>query len=113
MLDEADKLLELGFEKPINTVLQYLPTQRRTGLFSATQTKQVAMLVKAGLRNPIMVIVKEKHCLNPKRYFVILFIFLLFFISYTFLVIKLNPYLHLQHYKIIIQYVMLIKNWHF
>ncbi|XP_022165066.1 probable ATP-dependent RNA helicase DDX55 homolog [Myzus persicae] len=66
VLDEADKLLELGFEKPINTVLQYLPTQRRTGLFSATQTKQVAMLVKAGLRNPIMVIVKEKHCLNPK-----------------------------------------------
>jgi len=72
VLDEADKLLELGFEKPINTVLQYLPTQRRTGLFSATQTKQVAMLVKAGLRNPIMVIVKEKHCLNPKRYFIIL-----------------------------------------
>lgn len=68
VLDEADKLLELGFEKPINTVLQYLPTQRRTGLFSATQTKQVAMLVKAGLRNPVMVIVKEKHCLNPKRY---------------------------------------------
>lgn len=67
VLDEADKLLELGFEKSINTVLHYLPTQRRTGLFSATQTKQVAMLVKAGLRNPIMVIVKEKHCLNPKR----------------------------------------------
>ncbi|XP_050442815.1 probable ATP-dependent RNA helicase DDX55 homolog [Adelges cooleyi] len=66
VLDEADKLLELGFEKSINTVLHYLPTQRRTGLFSATQTKQVAMLVKAGLRNPIMVIVKEKHCLNPK-----------------------------------------------
>lgn len=67
VLDEADKLLELGFEKSINTVLHYLPTQRRTGLFSATQTKQVAMLVKAGLRNPIMVIVKEKHCLNPKK----------------------------------------------
>lgn len=72
VLDEADKLLELGFEKSINTVLQYLPTQRRTGLFSATQTKQVAMLVKAGLRNPVMVIVKEKQCLNPKRYFKII-----------------------------------------
>lgn len=70
VLDEADKLLEFGFEKSINTILQYLPTQRRTGLFSATQTKQVAMLVKAGLRNPIMVIVKEKHCLNLKRYFI-------------------------------------------
>lgn len=75
VLDEADKLLELGFEKSINTVLQYLPTQRRTGLFSATQTKQVAMLVKAGLRNPVMVIVKEKHCLNPKRYLKITFQF--------------------------------------
>lgn len=38
VLDEADKLLEFGFEASINTILSYLPKHRRTGLFSATQT---------------------------------------------------------------------------
>lgn len=38
VLDEADRLLEYGFEASINTILSYLPKQRRTGLFSATQT---------------------------------------------------------------------------
>uniref|UniRef100_A0A1B6JTZ4 ATP-dependent RNA helicase n=1 Tax=Homalodisca liturata TaxID=320908 RepID=A0A1B6JTZ4_9HEMI len=60
VLDEADRLLELGFEKSLNTILQYLPRQRRTGLFSATQTKEVESLVRAGLRNPVMITVTEK-----------------------------------------------------
>lgn len=38
VLDEADRLLDMGFEASINTILSYLPKQRRTGLFSATQT---------------------------------------------------------------------------
>lgn len=50
VLDEADRLLDLGFEKTLTTILQYLPRQRRTGLFSATQTKDVVQLVRAGLR---------------------------------------------------------------
>ena len=60
VLDEADRLLELGFEKSLTTILQYLPRQRRTGLFSATQTKDVENLVRAGLRNPVLVSVREK-----------------------------------------------------
>ncbi|XP_067015394.2 ATP-dependent RNA helicase DDX55 [Anabrus simplex] len=60
VLDEADRLLDMGFEKAITTILQYLPRQRRTGLFSATQTKEVQQLVRAGLRNPVVVTVKEK-----------------------------------------------------
>lgn len=60
ILDEADRLLDLGFESCINTILSYLPKQRRTGLFSATQTKEVKDLVRAGLRNPVWVAVKEK-----------------------------------------------------
>lgn len=60
VLDEADRLLEMGFEKSLNTILQYLPRQRRTGLFSATQTKEVEALVRAGLRNPVMITVTEK-----------------------------------------------------
>lgn len=60
VLDEADRLLDLGFKTTINTILSYLPRQRRTGLFSATQTTEVTDLIRAGLRNPVLVSVKEK-----------------------------------------------------
>ena len=38
-----------------------LPKQRRTGLFSATQTNQLDDLLRAGLRNPVRVVVREKE----------------------------------------------------
>ncbi|XP_045152659.1 ATP-dependent RNA helicase DDX55 [Echinops telfairi] len=60
VLDEADRLLDMGFEASINTILELLPKQRRTGLFSATQTQEVESLVRAGLRNPVRISVKEK-----------------------------------------------------
>ncbi|KAK9466958.1 P-loop containing nucleoside triphosphate hydrolase protein [Lipomyces arxii] len=58
VLDEADRLLELGFDKTLNGILMALPKQRRTGLFSATVTDAVGELIRAGLRNPVKVIVK-------------------------------------------------------
>jgi ATP-dependent RNA helicase DDX55/SPB4 len=60
ILDEADRLLSMGFQNSINLIFQILPKQRRTGLFSATQTKDVEDLIRAGLRNPVLVSVKEK-----------------------------------------------------
>uniref|UniRef100_A0A8C2DZE0 ATP-dependent RNA helicase n=1 Tax=Cyprinus carpio TaxID=7962 RepID=A0A8C2DZE0_CYPCA len=60
VLDEADRLLDMGFEVSLNTILGYLPKQRRTGLFSATQTQELEQLVRAGLRNPVRMTVKEK-----------------------------------------------------
>lgn len=60
VLDEADRLLGMGFEASLNTILGYLPKQRRTGLFSATQTQELEKLVRAGLRNPVRITVKEK-----------------------------------------------------
>ncbi|XP_040576735.1 ATP-dependent RNA helicase DDX55 [Lepeophtheirus salmonis] len=59
ILDEADRLLSLGFETAINTIISFLPKQRRTSLFSATQTKDLDELIRAGLRNPVLVKVKE------------------------------------------------------
>ena len=38
VLDEADRLLEMGFRAQIDSIMTKLPKQRRTGLFSATQT---------------------------------------------------------------------------
>lgn len=64
ILDEADRLLELGFDITLGNILAVLPKQRRTGLFSATQTKQLDDLKRAGLRNPVNVSVKEKHNLK-------------------------------------------------
>lgn len=61
ILDEADCLLSLGFEKSLNSILQIIPKQRRTGLFSATQTTEVVKLIRAGLRNPVSVVVRDKN----------------------------------------------------
>uniref|UniRef100_A0A8D3D772 ATP-dependent RNA helicase n=1 Tax=Scophthalmus maximus TaxID=52904 RepID=A0A8D3D772_SCOMX len=60
VLDEADRLLDMGFEASLNSILSLLPKQRRTGLFSATQTQELEKLVRAGLRNPVRITVKEK-----------------------------------------------------
>lgn len=67
ILDEADRLLDLGFEITVNTILSFLPRQRRTGLFSATQTKELLDYLRAGLRNPVMVNVKEKANLSTPK----------------------------------------------
>ncbi|GFR05837.1 ATP-dependent RNA helicase DDX55 [Trichonephila clavata] len=63
ILDEADILLDMGFERTINTILGYLPKQRLTGLFSATQTKEMEDLIRAGMRNPVCISVKQKGSL--------------------------------------------------
>ncbi|XP_029678516.1 ATP-dependent RNA helicase DDX55-like isoform X2 [Formica exsecta] len=60
VLDEADRLLDLGFSATLDSILNYLPRLRRTGLFSATQTKELQQLIRAGLRNPALIVVKEK-----------------------------------------------------
>ncbi|GAX83788.1 hypothetical protein CEUSTIGMA_g11213.t1 [Chlamydomonas eustigma] len=55
VLDEADRLLDMGFKNQLDTIMACLPKQRRTGLFSATQTEAVEALARAGLRNPVRV----------------------------------------------------------
>lgn len=59
ILDEADRLLGMGFMATLNNIIARLPKQRRTGLFSATQTEEVAELARAGLRNPVRVTVRD------------------------------------------------------
>jgi ATP-dependent RNA helicase DDX10/DBP4 len=41
VLDEADRILDMGFEKTVNSIVESLPRTRQTLLFSATQTRSV------------------------------------------------------------------------
>ena len=52
VLDEADKLLEMGFEEEIDQVVAALPPRRQTILFSATMPGGVKELIAASLQNP-------------------------------------------------------------
>ena len=60
VLDEADRLLDLGFKNDLQKILGYLPKQRRTGLFSASVSEAVSEIVRVGLRNPVKIAVKVK-----------------------------------------------------
>ena len=55
ILDEADRMLDMGFEVAVSQILSKLPKQRRTGLFSATVTSNVENIIKAGMRNPVFI----------------------------------------------------------
>lgn len=60
VLDEADRLLDLGFKEDLQKILARLPKQRRTGLFSASVSEAVDQIVRVGLRNPVKIAVKVK-----------------------------------------------------
>ncbi|KAI1780290.1 ATP-dependent rRNA helicase spb4 [Hypoxylon cercidicola] len=60
ILDEADRLLDLGFKPDLQKILSRLPKQRRTGLFSASVSEAVGEIIRVGLRNPVKVAVKVK-----------------------------------------------------
>ena len=52
VLDEADRILDLGFKETLDAVLANLPKTRQTLLFSATQTKKVSDLARLSLKDP-------------------------------------------------------------
>uniref|UniRef100_A0A6B2KYR2 ATP-dependent RNA helicase n=1 Tax=Arcella intermedia TaxID=1963864 RepID=A0A6B2KYR2_9EUKA len=52
VLDEADRMLDLGFKKELNAILENLPIQRQTLLFSATQSASVSQLARLSLKEP-------------------------------------------------------------
>ncbi|KAL3689685.1 hypothetical protein R1sor_015994 [Riccia sorocarpa] len=53
VLDEADRLLELGFTKEVHELVRMCPPRRQTMLFSATMTDEVDELVKLSLNSPV------------------------------------------------------------
>ncbi len=61
VLDEADKMLEMGFIDDIRAIMAQLPTQRHSLMFSATFAKPIKSLAKSFLRNPINIEIDKSN----------------------------------------------------
>lgn len=59
VLDEADRIMDMGFQSTVDAIVEHLPKERQTLLFSATQTKKVSEIARLSLRDPEYVSVHE------------------------------------------------------
>lgn len=55
ILDEADRMLDMGFAEDIMQIVKYLPKERQTIMFSATMPTKIQQLAKTILTNPVEV----------------------------------------------------------
>ncbi|WP_291862048.1 DEAD/DEAH box helicase [Marinilabilia sp.] len=60
VLDEADKMLNLGFKEEMTRILSLLPAKRQTLLFSATLSEDLSTFQKKLLRQPVVIKVEEE-----------------------------------------------------
>ena len=74
VLDEADKILNLGFKEEMETILSRLPEQRQSMLFSATLSEKLKQIKKVFLAKPAVFEIKEQEediaLINLSGYFV-------------------------------------------
>jgi superfamily II DNA/RNA helicase len=61
VLDEADRMLDLGFERDLDILLEALPKQRQTLMFSATFSDEVRKLAKGMVRDPVQIQVEAAN----------------------------------------------------
>ncbi len=61
VLDEADEMLNMGFQEDIEKILQETPEERRTLLFSATMPKEIANIAKKYMKNSVEIAIGKKN----------------------------------------------------
>jgi ATP-dependent RNA helicase DeaD len=64
VLDEADEMLDMGFREDIETILESVPNERQTVLFSATMSKPILTITQKFLHDPVLVKVTRKEVTN-------------------------------------------------
>ncbi|OTA02036.1 ATP-dependent RNA helicase DBP4, putative [Trichoderma parareesei] len=59
VLDEADRIMDMGFQSAVDALVEHLPKTRQTLMFSATQSKKVSDLARLSLKDPEYVSVHQ------------------------------------------------------
>ncbi|CAN6674441.1 ATP-dependent RNA helicase Drs1p [Trichomonascus vanleenenianus] len=61
ILDEADRMLEEGFQKELAEILTLIPSKRQTMLFSATMNSKIQDLIQLSMRRPLRIMVNSHN----------------------------------------------------
>lgn len=59
VLDEVDRMLDIGFVHDIKFLIAHLPSQRQAGFFSATMTREVSGIMESLLKDPVMISIQR------------------------------------------------------
>ncbi len=61
VLDEADRMLDMGFQEALDAIVEFAPRERQTLLFSATFPDQIQSIAKRVMTEPVMIRVASEH----------------------------------------------------